>query len=100
MLNLEAACQPLKPGEYNPDMGRMVNEFHTKRVLSYLKDHGGKVLTGVENPEEIDSSKLFIPPTIIENPSDDSPLMKEEIFGPVLPIRTFSHIDEAIKYIK
>lgn len=56
-------------------MGRMVNEFHTKRVLEYLKDHGGKVLAGVENPDEVDVKKLFIPPTIIENPSDDSQLM-------------------------
>lgn len=78
----------------------MVNEFHTKRVLEYLKDHGGKVLAGVENPDEVDVKNLFIPPTIIENPSDDSQLMTQEIFGPILPVKTFSHIEEAIKYVR
>lgn len=78
----------------------MVNQFHTERVLSYLQDHGGNVLSGVQNPSLIDASKLFIEPTIIENPRDDSKLMTEEIFGPVMPIKTFKNIDEAIHYVK
>jgi hypothetical protein len=81
-------------------MGKMINVFHTKRVLGYLKNHGGKVLTGVENPDLIDPSNLFIPMTVVENPDDNSALMTEEIFGPVIPIKTFDHIDEAIKYVR
>jgi len=33
----------------------------------------------------LDRSERFIPPTIVENPSDDSKIMKEEVFGPILP---------------
>jgi aldehyde dehydrogenase (NAD+) len=42
----------------------------------------------------------YISPTVILNPSEDSQLMKEEIFGPVLPIISYQSIDEAInRYI-
>ena len=40
-----------------------------------------------------------IGPTVVLNPDKDSGLMKEEIFGPILPIITYETLDEAIKYI-
>jgi aldehyde dehydrogenase (NAD+) len=79
-------------------MGAMINEFHTKRVASLLKGHGGTVLAGHKEEDEIDPSGKFIQPTVIENPKLDSELMKEEIFGPIMPIITFKTIDEAIKF--
>ena len=43
---------------------------------------------------------LFIAPTIIDDVSLDSPLMKEEIFGPILPIQTFTEMSEALSVIQ
>jgi len=40
-----------------------------------------------------------ITPTVVLNPEKDTPLMQEEIFGPILPLITFKTFDEAINYI-
>lgn len=61
---------------------RMVNDKAFERVTGYFKD--GKIIYG----GSVDASERFIEPTIIENVSLDSPLMTEEIFGPVFPIIT------------
>ncbi len=51
--------------------------------------YGGKVNAEVKH----------IQPTIIINPANDSPLMNEEIFGPILPILVYKNLDEVINYI-
>ena len=81
------------------DFGGIINEFHTNRIGEYLKDHGGNSLINNEELKSVDPVKRHFPPTIIENPSLDSKVMTEEIFGPILPIRSFSNIDEAIKFV-
>ena len=68
-----------------------------KRMLD--EDHGGKVLMG--GPAEADVASRFIPFTIVYNPKPDSLLMKEEIFGPILVIKSVSGgVDEAIGIMK
>ena len=61
---------------------RMVNDKAFERVTGYFKD--GDIIYGGRT----DASELFIEPTLIENVPLDSPLMTEEIFGPVFPIIT------------
>jgi hypothetical protein len=79
----------------------MINEQHVERVKGYLtEEHGGKVLFGVKNEEWLkDIKNNWIPPTVIEDPNLESSIMTEEIFGPVLPIISFSDIGETIKFI-
>ncbi|MBS1932689.1 MAG: aldehyde dehydrogenase family protein, partial [Bacteroidetes bacterium] len=74
--------------------GKIINEKRFEKLTSYLKD--GKILVGGETNKE----KLFVAPTMIENVSIDSSVMKDEIFGPVLPIITFNNIDYALKIIQ
>jgi aldehyde dehydrogenase (NAD+) len=75
------------------DYGRIVNERHFQRILSYLTDqtiaHGGAS----------DLESRYIAPTLVEKPSLDSPIMQNEIFGPLLPILTYDSIDEAIALV-
>ena len=71
-------------------MGRPINQFHNDRIEALLQDHHGSVVIG-EAP--VDGR---LAPTVILNPSRDSALMKEEIFGPILPLISFQKIDEAI----
>jgi aldehyde dehydrogenase (NAD+) len=66
-------------------MGRIINDFHLNRLCRLLKDHQGQVIIGNANANE----DLNLTPTVIMNPSFDSPLMKDEIFGPILPIISF-----------
>ena len=68
---------------------RMVNEKAFERVSGYFKD--GKIIYGGRT----DASDRFIEPTLIEDMALDSPLMTEEIFGPVFPIITLDECDKS-----
>ena len=71
----------------------IINEKQFGRLLNYFKDetivHGGNH----------DKSKLYIEPTILDNVSLDAPVMKDEIFGPILPVIGFNNIEEAKEII-
>lgn len=69
--------------EKSPDFARIINTKNFLRLDSMIDRE--KVIFGGET----DANKLFISPTLIEEPSLDSPVMKEEIFGPILPILTY-----------
>src|SRR5437762_299927 len=72
---------------------KIINERQFNRLVGYLKHR--KIVHGGRH----DASKLYIEPTIVEDAPLDSPLMKEEIFGPVLPVISFKTFDEAKKII-
>lgn len=77
---------------------RIVNNKHYHRVKGYVEDaiaKGAKVEVGGQFDDEND----YISPTIMTNVSQDSTLMTEEIFGPVLPVFGFTDITEVIKEI-
>jgi len=73
--------------------GRIINERHFKRLRELLKNQ--KSITMVETDED----KRFISPVVLDEPEAESPVMKEEIFGPVLPVLSFNEISEAIDFI-
>ncbi len=73
--------------DYN--YGKIINEKQFKRLIGYL-DNGTIVWGGKYDPR-----KLYIEPTIIENVSPGAPVMKEEIFGPILPVIAFEHFEDA-----
>lgn len=83
-----------KNPQQSKDYPRIINERHFLRLQSYLQD--GKVIFGGES----DLKDLYISPTLIVEPSLESPLMTDEIFGPILPIIPYSDIKEATKFIR
>lgn len=87
----------------NDDYTSIVNDRHYERLQGYLTDAKEKGAELVEvNPGNEDfsaSNKRKMPLTIVRNPTDDMKVMQEEIFGPVLPIKTYKNVDEAIKYV-
>lgn len=76
------------------DFGKIINEKRFDKLISYLQD--GNILYG----GKYDRNKLWVGPTLIENTSLDSPVMSEEIFGPVLPVLTFNTMEEAINIVQ
>jgi aldehyde dehydrogenase (NAD+) len=75
------------------DYSRMINDNHFKRVVSLLKD--GKVVVGGEtNP-----ATKFIAPTVLDDVKLDSPLMTDEIFGPLLPLVPYNSVTDAINFV-
>lgn len=73
--------------------GRIINDNAFNRLISYLED-GDVIIGGIS-----DKSERYISPTIIDNVNFKGNIMKDEIFGPILPIITFKDIDEAISHI-
>lgn len=73
--------------------GRIVNSRNFNRLSSYLKD--GDILYGGIT----DWEKLYISPTLIENCPIDSPIMEDEIFGPILPIMVYNDLSKVISFI-
>lgn len=77
------------------DYGRIVNERHTDRLISVvLKDNEKVVFGGNYNLKD-----KYIEPTLIDNVTWEDECMKDEIFGPLLPMMTFNDIDEVIQMI-
>ena len=82
----------------NGDYCKVVNTSHYNRINRLLEDaksQGGKLITG----GQIDDAGRFIAPTLIEGMASDSAIMEEEIFGPLLPVITFSNIEEVIDVV-
>jgi len=77
------------------DFGLQISKQQTERVVSYLKDHGGKVLLG----GDFDIENRYISPTLIHEPRRDSLIGKNEVFGPICIIYGFDEIDEVISEI-
>lgn len=80
----------------NKDFGRIVNDNHFKRLNSILRDENDRIIYGGKIKEE----DKFIEPTILDLQTWSTSSMKEEIFGPILPIITYKNIDFAINEIK
>ncbi len=75
------------------DFSRIINSHHTKRLAELMK-HGTIVAGG-----KIDIGKKYIAPTVIDNIMPDSPLMQEEIFGPILPLMEYQSLDDVIAFV-
>ena len=76
------------------DYPKIINEKHFERLQRLLTD--GKIVFGGQVNEETRQ----IAPALIENVSWDSPIMQEEIFGPLLPVMTFEKLEEILPEIR
>lgn len=78
----------------SPDYGRIINQHHFERLMKLLPGSGDIFLGGKGSAE----GKYF-EPTILHNVPYDSPIMNEEIFGPILPVIRIKDINDAIEFI-
>jgi len=87
----------------NPDYTSIVNAHHFERLQGYLEDASAKGAKLVElNPAAEDFSQQEhrrIPPTLALDTSEDMQLMQDEIFGPILPVRQYNELSEALDYV-
>ncbi len=86
----------------NPDYTAQVTPAQHARIASYLEDARERGVRIVEiNParETFAAPVRKIPPTLLVDPPDDAAVMREEIFGPLLPILTYRKIDDALAYV-
>ncbi|MGD9331983.1 MAG: coniferyl aldehyde dehydrogenase [Desulfobacterales bacterium] len=84
-----------------PDYTSIIDDRSYRRLLAVLDDARAKGATTVNLIEGAapDPVRRKIPPTILLNVNAQMEVMQQEIFGPLLPIKTYQHLDEAIAYI-
>ena len=76
------------------DFGKIISLNHFDRLSKLIS--GSKILYGGDQKRE----EQFISPTLLEVQSWDEPVMKEEIFGPILPLLTYKNLDDVLSLIK
>ncbi|MEU3733147.1 aldehyde dehydrogenase family protein [Streptomyces sp. NPDC033538] len=82
-------ADPARSAEY----ARIVNERHFDRLTGLLDS--GRVVVGGGS----DRTRKYIAPTVLADVAPEAPVMREEIFGPILPIVTVPGLDEAIDFV-
>ncbi|MFI5350481.1 MAG: aldehyde dehydrogenase family protein [Elusimicrobiota bacterium] len=83
----------------SPDLCRLVSVGHAQgleKVLAEAVRRGAKVEVG----GACDAAERYMSPTLLSGVAEDSPIMQDEIFGPILPILTFRSLDEAVRLIR
>ncbi|NLR92791.1 aldehyde dehydrogenase family protein [Flammeovirga agarivorans] len=84
--------------KHSKDYCRIISIKHFYRLKEMIEDAAEKGATVIMNGE-FDPEERYIPPTLITNVTEEMIVMQEEIFGPILPIKTYSDIQEAYDYI-
>ncbi|MEQ9438394.1 MAG: aldehyde dehydrogenase family protein [Cyclobacteriaceae bacterium] len=96
---LQTFYQPNQaPVEQSTDYARIINQKHFDRLREALEEavsQGATVAIGGQHHAE----SRFMAPTVLTNVPADTTLMREEIFGPILPIRKYRTLPEAVDYI-
>lgn len=77
-----------------PDYTRIIHREATERLVRLMHASGQVTVGGEVNVEE-----KYIAPTVLTGVEPDSPIMQEEIFGPILPVLAYRELDEAIDFV-
>ncbi len=88
------ALQEFFPGGSMAEMPVIVSEKHFARVMRLLE--GQRAVVG----GTFDAATRFVAPTLLDDVRPDSPIMQEEIFGPILPMLEYDALDEVISFIR
>lgn len=100
MVKVRDILSNLKSGTGPGEVGSMTLKSQYKKVESHVADavSKGAKLTAESRPD-LDSQKMYYPPTVITDTTEDMIVTKEETFGPLLPIIPYDNIDEAIRIV-
>ena len=102
---LVAALRAEVHARYGKDLGnrgdytRVVNDGQYARLQGYLDDARARGVEAITLAGQADPAQRLLPPTLLLDPPDDATVMQEEIFGPLLPVKGYRSLDEAIAYV-
>lgn len=77
-------------------LGPVQNRRQYDRVMNLMEDAKANDLTLIQGADIPDNGGYFVPVTIVDNPPEDSRVVQEEAFGPILPMMKFEDVDEVI----
>lgn len=104
---LLAACRRVVTETYptlaaNPDYTAVIDDRHYRRLIGYLEEaraRGARVQELNPASELLPAATRKVAPTLVLDPPEELQLMQEEIFGPILPVRTVRDLGDAIAYV-
>jgi aldehyde dehydrogenase (NAD+) len=79
----------------SPDYGRVINERNFDRLAAFISSDNGTLAAGGET----DADDLYIAPTVLVDVPVDSPIMQEEVFGPILPVLEIDSVEAVIDWV-
>jgi aldehyde dehydrogenase (NAD+) len=79
----------------SPDYGRVINRRNFDRLAAFLSSENGTVAAGGQT----DRDQLYIAPTVLVDVPVDSPIMQEEVFGPILPVLGIDSVEAVIDWV-
>ena len=85
------------PFDAGVDVGPMINKAQVEHVLNLVESAVAEGATLVCGGKKVGDKGFFVQPALVTNCKHEMRIMKEEIFGPVLPVTTFKTLDEAIE---
>jgi aldehyde dehydrogenase (NAD+) len=85
--------------EVSTSYSRIINKKNTMRIASLIDEVKEKDADKIYHGGDYNIETCYVSPTLVLNPSKDYRIMKEEIFGPIIPIIEYEEIDEVIRYI-
>jgi coniferyl-aldehyde dehydrogenase len=99
----QSAVRKLYPSlRANPDYTSIINGRHYSRIIRYIEEarQRGTRIVEIDPPgEQLSPNERKIAPTLLIDPAEDLAVMREEIFGPILPLKPYGSLDEAIDYV-
>jgi coniferyl-aldehyde dehydrogenase len=103
VAEFEASVARFYPeGPTSRDYTSIVNDHHYERLKGLVEDAragGARVIEAGRTPAHAAERPRTLAPTLVVGAGDTAEIMREEIFGPILPVRTYRTIDEAIGYV-
>jgi len=99
---LETVAAFYPAGPTSPDYTSIVSERHHARLVALVDEagaRGARVIEAGVRPETAAHRTRTLAPTLVIGAPDDCGLVREEIFGPVLPVRTYRRMDEVIDHV-
>lgn len=84
--------------KHSDSYSRIVNPKHFKRLTDYIEEAKSNAST-IASGGNYNANDNFIEPTLVFDVPEDAKLLKDEIFGPILPVKTFETLQESVDYI-
>lgn len=85
-----------KDAQRSPDYGRIVNHQHFDRLAEIVQKESSHIIYG----GKVDRSDRYIEPVVLDNITWDSPSMEDEIFGPILPVISYTDLPLLLRQIR
>ncbi len=100
LSEIQAAIERYWPNPAaNSDYTSVINDRHRARLQGYLDEAAARGVRTIIAGSAISTGSRRMAPVLLVDPADDLQVMRDEIFGPILPVKTYTTVEQAVAYI-